>query len=215
MTDPFLDPVDDFDAPEQPMERPFEPPTPLLTPDDLYMDPTGPALDAREQRTEDALGPPARFLEPDVFYMDRVGRMAEALEAKIEQTEVPPPESLEPPMMPGPELGAPASIGPAPADPPHPRDAERLPWVGLQPAPAARLQSTRNGLGPPARQSRGGGGAGRYMAGSFAPVRRCPETKELVSEECGSCPRYHDAEGAGPICDYDREEDTDHEADES
>jgi len=223
MADPLFDPTDELDAVERSIEEPSEPRALPLGPDQLHMDPIGQGLDSLERRLDG-------YVDFDPSYDELLNRAMRDPEAVFEHASAPSPEPAEPAASlaseagaitsvgpSAPEGGAPAIAGPAPAGLLRPAEAERLPWVGLQPATAARPWFTWDGIGPPSHQSRGGGGAGRYKHGYSAGVRFCPEKHELVSgETCESCERYLQESGSGQTCelDHEGEEDSDYETEE-
>jgi len=170
---------------------------------DPFSDPLG-DLDALEQSIERSSEPPTPLFGPDCLYMDATGLTLGALERRIEATAVPPPPIYEPALQP--PTAARATRGFGSDETPTLREPERLPWVALEAPPAARPSITRDGIGPPARQSRGGGGAGRYSPGLSPSMRLCPGTDEFIAEEeCGSCDQFGDwsEDGSGPECYYD------------
>jgi len=157
-------------------------------------------LDAWEQWIEPPFEPSVRFPDPDVFYMDDVGRMAGDLEATVEAALVPPPATPEAQAsIPRPESGAPPFAVSVPSGPLRPPEPERLPWVAMEPPPAARPSITRDGIGPPDRQSRGGGGRGRSGAAFSSSLRPCAESREPVDEieDCPRCTSFGDWAGDG------------------
>lgn len=137
---------------------------PIDAPDSLY---------APRAYSEELLQGSAPGADPDEFYEGDWAPMAGAREQQTESVILPPPEVWEPiPPSAGPT--GPALVGHIPPGPPPPHEPEALPWTEWRATSAARPHVFRDGLAPPAYESRGGRGAGRYSPGASLSCTALP-----------------------------------------